>query len=451
MSMSQTQFWNDIEETPWSQVSAMQEEKLLRQLDYLLQNSPFYQRKFAEAGLTRNDIKSVRDLEKVPFTAKAEIRESLREAPPLGLHVAAPMSEIIQIQSSSGTTGTPTYVAATKHDLHVWCEMGARVFFANGFRPGDVCLHAYAMSRGFVGGLVNVQILQYMGVCEIPIGAEAGTERLLRTARDLSPIAMCSTPSLVTYLGERAEAVLGIPAAELSIQKISVGGEPGGGIPHVRARMEQLWDADVRDMMGGADFGSTYWAECEYKDGMHHCAQEFLLVEIIDPATGESLPIQEGTEGELVYTAIDREASPLLRYRMGDRVVVVAMGCPCGRTGYKIKCLGRTDDMLIYRGVNVFPSAVKDVITSMIPRTTGLMKIVVDFPGHATDQPLKIKVEYGTSVRPQELPQLKRALESRLKELLNFRADVQLIPPDTLEKPGSKKEVLIERIAESGS
>jgi phenylacetate-CoA ligase len=438
-----TDVFDPIELAPWPEVERHNAERLQRQLDYLYERSRFYRRKLA--GVPRESLRSPRDLERVPFTTKDELRESLLEEPPLGLHVAAAHEEIVQVQSSSGTTGMPTYVAATREDLDAWNAMGARVFYANGFRPGDWVLHAYAMSRGFVGGLVNVQHLQHLGCAEIPLGAESGTERLLTAIRHLRPVALCATPSMTTWLGESAETVLGIPASELSVRKISVGGEPGGGIPSVRARMEELWNADVRDMMGGADFGSTYWAECDAKDGMHLCSQGVLHVELVDPGTTEALPIEEGVEGELVYTAILRRASPLLRYRMGDVARVTATSCPCGRTGYKIKVRGRADDMLIVRGVNVYPAAVKDVVVQLSPRTTGFLKIVADFPSHVTDRPLKLRVEHAAGLAQEACDELRRDLESRIRDLLTVRVDVTLVPEGAIERPGDRKEALVER------
>lgn len=439
-------FWHEIEGRPWPEVQAIQEAKLRRQLAYLEGASEFYREKFRAHGVDVGAIKTAADLGRVPFTLKTELRESLAACPPLGRHLAAPMSRVIQIQASSGTTGSPSYVGLTHHDIRVWCEMGARVFYANGFRPGDVCLHAFSMSKGFVGGLPVVQMLQYMGVCDIPVGADAGVERLLRVLADQRPPVLTGTPYFVIHLAERAPEVLGVEAKSLGVRAISVGGEPGGGIPAVRARAEALWGADVREMLGGTDFGCTYWAECEDKSGMHACAQEFLLFEIIDPETGRPLPVETGVKGELVYTAIDREASPLLRFRTGDHVEVLGTSCRCGRTAPKIRCFGRTDDMLIVRGVNVFPSAIKDVVARLEPRTTGAIKVVVDFPGHTTQQPLKVKVEHGAGVKPSELPGLAAELERRLREALAFKAVVALVPPDTFEKPGVQKVSLIERV-----
>ncbi len=439
--MSET--FDELEVLPWAEVSEFHEGLFQKQLDYVLTQTDFYKQKFAD--VPRDSITSLADLSRLPLTTKDDIRTSLMARPPLGLHVAAPLDEIVQIQSSSGTTGMPTFVAATQQDIDTWNSMGARVFYANGFRPRDWVMHAYAMGRGFVGGLVNIEHLQHLGCCVIPLGAESGTERLLQAIDHLKPVAMCATPSMVNHLGSVAQDVLGKSAATLSIRKISVGGEPGGGIPAIRQKMEELWNADVRDMMGGADFGSTYWAECDAKDGMHLCSQGALHVELIDPDTLESLPIQEGTTGELVYTTLRRQATPLIRYRMGDIVTVSALDCSCGRTGYRIKTHGRADDMLIVRGVNVFPAAIKDVVTQLAPDTTGYLKIDLDFDGHSTYEPLKVRVEQSQSsaLDPSELA---RRVEDSVRDKLTVRVIVSIVPEGMIERPGAQKEKLLERI-----
>lgn len=435
--------FDELEVAPWGDVTALHEELFQRQLDYVLANSDFYKAKFE--GVPRASLTSLEALSSLPFTTKDDIRASLLARPPLGLHAAAPLTDVVQIQSSSGTTGMPTFVAATQEDIETWNAMGARVFYANGFRPRDWVMHGYAMGRGFVGGLVNVEHLQHLGCCVIPLGAESGTERLLQAIDHLKPVALCATPSMVNHLGSVAHDVLGKKAADLSIRKISVGGEPGGGVPAIRQKMEEAWNADVRDMMGGADFGSTYWAECDVKDGMHLCSQGALHVELIDPDTLESLPIEVGTTGELVYTTLRRRATPLIRYRMGDVVTVTATDCSCGRTGYRIKTHGRADDMLIVRGVNVFPAAIKDVVVQLAPDTTGYLKIDLDFDGHSTYEPLSMRVEQSAESR--ESPDaLARRVEGAVRDRLTVRVHVTVVPEGAIERPGAQKEKLLERV-----
>jgi phenylacetate-CoA ligase len=349
--------WSEVESLSAGDALRLQDQRLREQLAYLAARSEFYRVKFAEHGVDPGTVQNVDDLAGLPFTEKQELRDSLAAFPPLGSHLAAAEDEVVQIQASSGTTGSPSYVGLTAPDVQTWCELGARALYANGFRPGDRLLHAFGMSKGFVGGLPVVQIAQYMGIVDIPIGAEAGAERLLRVQADQQPNALIGTPYFLAYLAEQAPVIVGRPARELGVRVLSVGGEPGGGLPAVRENLESLWGATSREMLGGTDIACTYWGECEAGDGMRFLSPDLMVAELIDPETGERVEPAEGAQGELVYTALRRQASPLLRFRTRDHVLVTGTSCSCGRTGYKLRCVGRTDDMLIVRGINLFPSA----------------------------------------------------------------------------------------------
>jgi phenylacetate-CoA ligase len=446
--MTDPRFFNGVEGAPWAEVLRLKASKLLTQLAYVTTHSEFYRQKFAQGRVDAGRVKRLEELEALPFTEKSELRASLEAARPLGHHRAAPLDKVVQIQASSGTTGSPAYVGLTRRDQYVWQEMGARCLYAHGVRPGDLAMHGFSVSRGFVGGLPVSQIVLHLGAIEIPIGADAGTERILRVMSDLRPRALLATPYFALHLAEQAPRLVDLPAAALGVRVVSVGGEPGGGIPSVREKIESLWQADCRELCGGTDLGCAYWAECETKAGMHEMAQEFIYVELIDPDRGSVLPWKEGTVGELVYTALDRECSPLVRFRTRDHAVVTGIGpCACGRTAPTIRVFGRTDDMLIVKGINVFPSAVKDVVGSFEPRTTGSLRIVADFPGHTTQRPLRIRVEHGLALagRGDEIERLRQELSARLRGLLNFAPAVEMVPPDTFEKPGVQKVALIVR------
>ncbi|MBI1734445.1 MAG: phenylacetate--CoA ligase family protein [Candidatus Rokubacteria bacterium] len=446
--MGDPRFFADVEGAAWTDVLRLKQEKLLAQLAYVAARSEFYRRKFAAAGVDVTKVKRLADVETLPFTEKTELRASLAEAPPLGHHRAAPMDRVVQIQASSGTTGSPAYVGLTRHDQYVWQETGARCLYAHGIRPGDLTMHGFSVSRGFVGGLPISQIVLHLGAVEIPIGADAGTDRILRVTKDTRPRALLATPFFALHLGEQAPRLVGEAAEALGVRIVSVGGEPGGGIPVVRQKIESLWSADCRELCGGTDLGVAYWAECERKTGMHETAQEFIYIELIDPDTGAVRPWTEGTTGELVYTALDRECSPLVRFRTRDHAVVTGTGpCACGRTAPTIRVFGRTDDMLIVKGINVFPSAIRDVVTGFEPRTTGNLRVVADFPGHTTQRPLRIKVEHGPALagRGDDVDRLRQEIAERLRGLLNFAPAVEMVPPDTFEKPGVHKVALIVR------
>lgn len=437
--------WSEAETLPAPAARLVQDEALGEQLAYLARSSAFYQAKFAGHGVDPAAVRTVDDLVGLPFTEKQELRDSLAAAPPLGRHVAAARNDIVQVQASSGTTGSPSYVGLTASDVGTWCELGARALYANGFRPGDWVLHAFGMSKGFVGGLPVVQILQYMGMVDIPIGAEAGAERLLRVQADQRPSALIGTPNFLAYLAEQAPSIVGRSARDLGVRVISVGGEPGGGLPSVRGKLETLWGATAREMLGGTDIACIYWGECEAADGMHFLSPDLMIAELIDPDTGQRVEPAVGAQGELVYTALRRQASPLLRFRTRDHVVVTGTDCGCGRTGYKVRCIGRTDDMLIVRGINVFPSAIKELVLGLAPATTGEMRIRPDFPGHSTQRPLPLVVEYASDLDPGRQDELRTAVETRVRSALNVKTAVRLVPEGTLKRPDHVKVALIER------
>ena len=424
----------------------LQEAHLARQMEHLWARSAFYQRKLRAAGLAPGDVRTLDDLRRVPFTTKQELRDSLRAAPPFGEHLAAPMAEVIQMQASSGTTGSPSYVALTRRDARTWQESSARSLFACGIRPGDRVLHGFSLSKGFVGGLPIFQALQYMGALDIPIGADGGVERLLAAAFDLKPQAIVGTPNFLLHLAEAAQQQLGRSVREIGVRRLVVGGEPGGGIPALRARIEEAWGATLCELMGGTDLAVIYWAECDAQDGMHMTAPDFIHAELIDPDSGETRPFTEGATGELVYSALQREASPVLRFRSGDHVVVTRTRCSCGRAQPKIRCFGRTDDMLIVRGVNLFPSAVQDLVESMRPAVSGQVRIVADFEGHSTQANLKLLGERAEREPPGLTPAaLKQEIEARVRGALAVKAEVLLAPHGSIEKPGAAKVRLVLR------
>jgi phenylacetate-CoA ligase len=436
--------WNEIEAAPPAEARRVQDERLREQVAYLADRSTFYRDKIGADVLA--GVRTVDDLADLPFTEKQELRDSLAAHPPLGNHVAAAGDEIVQIQASSGTTGSPSYVGLTSGDVATWSELGARALYANGFRPGMRMLHGFGMSKGFVGGLPIVQIAQHMGVVDIPVGAEAGAERLLRVQADQRPEALIGTPHFLAYLADQAPSIVGQDARDLGVRAISVGGEPGGGLPTVRENLEGLWGATSREMLGGTDIACTYWGECEDASGMHFLSPDLMIAELVDPDSGDRVDPVEGATGELVYTALARRASPLLRFRTRDHVVVTGTDCSCGRTGYKVRCVGRTDDMLIVRGINLFPSAVKDLVNGLRPAATGEMRIRADFDGHSTQKPLPVVVEYTTGLDDERQDTLRRTVFDRVRSALNVSTVVELVPEGTLKRPDHVKVALVERV-----
>jgi phenylacetate-CoA ligase len=421
-------YWNKKMETLSSaEYVKVQKRALLRELNYVWQKSRFYQEKFGREGIELGDIKEIDDLEKLPFTEKHEIRESLNVAPPLGEHAAVDIGKVIRVYSTSGTTGNPTYIGLTLHDRDVWRETAMRAMWTCGMRPQHIV--PLPIGTFFIAASYG-EAIENLGSTLVPVGVGA-TDRFIAAVKNLGANFVLSTASFPLYLINYCQKK-GIGPKTLGIRGFMVGGEPGGGIPHIRQKIEDTYGANVQECMGNGDMLGLMWAECEYKNGMHFVGQGACHPEIIDPTTGDVLEVKEGLKGELVYTSIDRECQPLIRFRARDHVVVTQTTCECGRTGYCIKCIGRTDDMLIVSGVNVYPSAIRDVIGTLVPKVTGEILIQLAEPPPSVQPPMKIKVEHGQDLG--DLRSLKNEIEKLLREKLIFSSDVELVPPGTLAK-----------------
>lgn len=419
-----------IEAMGADELRALQESRLAQQLDYVFARSPFYQTKAASSGIKRQHIRSLTDLARFPFTMKEELRESQMASPPLGRHTVAELKDVIRIHSSTGTTGRPSLVGVTRHDADVWTRITARSFYTQGIRPTDIVIHGASLGL-FVGGLPCKDAIEYIGATFVPVGTGA-SERLVAITKILGANALHCTPSYAMYLADYVRREVGIEPRTLGLKKIVCGAEPGVGIPAVRARMTEEWGAQITEGLGNADMAPIIFGECADQSGMHFNAQEHIYVEVIDPDSGEPQPIETGVSGELVYTSLDRECVPLVRFRTRDRIRVLGTSCACGRTSFKLVCIGRTDDMLIVLGVNVFPSAVKDVVSSFYPKTTGEVQILLAEPGPSVKPPLKVTAEFGEGII--DIATLKQELEAKLRAVLSVSAVVELVARGTLPK-----------------
>lgn len=438
----------DIEGLPLAKIRRIQNERLATQMAYLWGHSAFYQDKLARAGLDRESVTTVDDLINVPFTVKDEMRRSIASNPPLGDHLAATLADVVQFHASTGTTGRPSYVGLTAGDRSNWAEITRRTFWAQGFRPGDRIIHCMGMSRCWVGGLPLVQGAEALGAGFIAAGAEPGTTWLLNAIRDLEPVGLIATPNFAVHLGEQAEQVLGVVGENLSIERLYVGGEPGGGIPELRRHAEALWDAEMREVMGGTDLSPVLWSECEDQSGMHFVAHEFVYWELVD-ADGNPVTIETGATGELVYTHLDRAATPVLRFRHGDIVEILDVECRCGRTSPKIRCFGRTDDLLIIKGVNFYPTALQDIVLGMRPRTSGTVRIIKEEPDYTWPGPLRVRVERGKNETQGGDQTLAATLTQAISDMCRVRATVEVVPFGAYPPPGREKVQLIEKVYET--
>ena len=421
-------YWNEKMETlPPERYHDVQEKALLEQLQYVGRNSLFYQKKFRDSDIAVEDIKTLEDIQKLPFTEKAEIRESQITAPPLGKHRACPESEVKRIYSTSGTTGRPTFIGLTKKDVGRWREAACRAFWTGGLRPDNIVplvVSPYFIAGSFADAIEEIGTL-------VPVGVRA-TDRLIASFEFIGANALICTSSFPLHFAASLRK-RDIDPQKLGVKVILGGGEPGAAIPSVRQEVEETFGCKFLEMMGNGDVCSQMFSECEHRRGMHFIGQGIIYPEIIDPDTEEVLEIKEGVRGELVYTSLNRECIPLVRFRSRDHVEVTQTECECGRTGFGVRVFGRTDDMIIVQGVNVYPAAVRDTVASLAPRTTGAIEFQIHRPpSEGWNPPLDIKVEYGKDAG--DLEQLKSEITKLIREKQIFRANIELVPSGTLPR-----------------
>jgi phenylacetate-CoA ligase len=428
-----------VEARPWDEQLALDDDAYRAQLGYLLERSAFYRDKLGAEGVEApTDAGGLADLACLPLTEKRELRETVTPENPFGTHLCAAPDEIVRIHSTSGTTGAPSYIPLTAGDLDNWVTGSARSYAASGVAAGDRLVSTYDAGP-FVAGAA-LAAFDRIGVCHVPLGT-GNTERVLTAIELLRPQAAVVTPSYAAYLLEAA-ADRGLDLAASSVERVLVAGEPGGGEPAFRGMLEAGWGARVTEAMGIGDVGPSLWGECAQQDGMHLGARGFVHAELIDPDTGEARSLADGASGELVLTHLRHRAAPLLRFRTHDHVEVRTSPCPCGRTGPRVRCVGRTDDMLIVRGVNVFPSAVREVVSAFAPDVSGHVLLRPRSPGVKQEPPLRVRVELARGRDADD--SLAEAIRERLRGALVVATRVELVPWGSLQRSEYKSK-LVER------
>jgi len=424
----------EIETRPWEEQRAADDTAYREQVAYLLDRSPFYREKLGiPDAAAAGGLDAIGDL---PLTEKQELRASVTAENPIGAHLCASRDEIARIYSTSGTTGTPSYIPLTAGDVDNWIAGSARSYAASGVEPGQRIVSTY--NAGPFAAGAALASFERIGLCHIPVGT-GNTERLVRAIQLLEPEAAVLTPSYAAHLLEWAVA-RDIDLRASSVRRILVAGEPGGGEPAFRAALEDGWGARVTEAMGIGDIGVSLWGECEEQDGMHLGARGFVHPELIDPETGAALAMDDGASGELVLSHLRHRAAPLLRFRTRDHVVVRTTPCPCGRTGPRVRCIGRTDDMLIVRGVNVFPSAVREVVSAFAPDVSGHILVRPSAPGVKQDPPLPVSVELAQGATAN--PALAESIRERLRNTLVVQARVDLVPWGSLQRSEYKSKLV---------
>lgn len=441
--MNARPYWNMVMEPLLGseRMRAIQLERLQRRVDDLLAHAPYFAQQLEANGVRRGaDIKSLEEWSRAlpPFTKQAyraavdardnDIYRFLDDTLPV------PLGELVTMAATSGTTGDPQPYPLTRSDLdQLWGEFMLRVRWRCGVRPGDRVIHAFALSM-FLAGVPPLQCSQDDGTMVIPIGAEPGAARILKTARFFRGNVLMCTPSLAEHLIERAPEILGAPVASLGIHTLICGGEPGAGIPEVRRRIEEAYGGRLYDC--GAGLGVSC-AHPEYQ-GMHWIGDDLAIYELVDPATRESVPLTDGAEGEAVFTTLVGGGFGWTRLTLGDVHRVEVSTCPCGQSGLRYRIIGRVDDMLKVKGVIVYPAAIDAVVASFMPRVTGEFRILLDEPPPRVVPPLKLRIERGEAMSSKDLPALEAELVRAMKERLKFTPVIDWVEPFALPRSEHK-------------
>ena len=451
-------FWNKkIETLPLEQIRKIQFNKLKKQMKYIYENSEFYRKKFIDCGVTPEDIRNLDDFRNLPiFITKDEHRECQEESlrrfgHPFGTILCAPLEKVIGVSATSGTTGLPTFYGFTKHDIEITNEVLARGFWRAGVRPGETVVHAFGLSM-WVAGIPIIRALEHMGARPVPVGAESGSERLLQFIDQTKPTTLMCTPSYAEHLIEKAPKILNKDVKELGIKKIICAGEPGAGLPEVRKKIKDAYGAKLFDSAGVPWGIYIISCDCDEYHGMHVVCEDFhLYYDIVDPETKKPIEWRNGAIGEKVLTALDWEAAPPFRYESGDIIQIFTGECECGVSGFRVKFVGRIDDMLIVKGINVFPPAIRNIINSFVPRVTGAFKIILDNPPPRVIPPLKMKVEHAQGMTEEEIKVLKSEMEEKISNTLRFRPSIEFVPPESLERTAGKVKLFEKRYERSNN
>jgi phenylacetate-CoA ligase len=429
--------WNEEFETlPREALEALQLKRLKSTVERVYAIVPFYKKKLDEKGIKPSDIRSLPDLRRLPFTTKADLRDNY----PFGLF-STPMESIVRVHASSGTTGTPIVVGYTRRDIDTWAELMARTLSSAGVHKGDIVHNAFGYGL-FTGGLGYHYGAEKIGASVIPISG-GNTKRQVTIMKDFGPTALTCTPSYALYIAEVAQEMGIDPAVDFKIKAGCFGAEPWS--EKMKDEIEKRFGSDAIDTYGLTEvIGPGVSSECvEAKSGLHIFEDHF-IPEIIDPETEEALPY--GKEGELVLTSITKEASPMIRFRTRDITRLNYEFCVCGRTFVRMgRVTGRSDDMIIIRGVNIFPSQIESVLMH-IEGIEPYYQLIIDREGPLDI--LEVRVEVNERLFSDELKQLEkleRRVEREIKETLGTTCRCKLVEPKTITRSEGKADRVIDR------
>ena len=428
--------WNEEFETlPREALEALQLKRLKHLVERVYSAVPYFRRKMEEAGVKPSDIQSLKDLAKLPFTTKEDLRINY----PFGLF-AVPFEKVVRVHASSGTTGKPTVVGYTKNDIDSWAELMARTLSAGGAHKGDVVHNAYGYGL-FTGGLGAHYGAERLGAAVIPISG-GNTKRQIMIMQDFGSTVLMCTPSYALNMADVMKE-MGVDPSSLKLRVGLFGAEPWS--ENMRTEIEKRLGIKAIDIFGLSEvMGPGVASECIEEQRGLHVFEDYFIPEIIDPETFAVLP--PGESGELVFTTLTKEAFPVIRYRTKDISKLIADPCSCGRTFYRMQRItGRTDDMLIIRGVNVFPSQIEHVLMS-IEGVEPHYQIIVDREGALDVMEVQVEVsEHIFSDEVKVLEGLGKRIEREIKDLLGTTCKIKLVEPKTIQRSEGKAKRVIDK------
>jgi phenylacetate-CoA ligase len=387
-----------------------------KQFRHLMEHSRFYARKFRDAGVANGQV-SLNEIARLPFSTKEELKQAIDEEPPFGTNLCVPPEHVKRVYQTSGTTGAPSVIALTHSDIDVWTTIGTRTYFATGIHDHSSVLTTFGAGP-FVAGHTHF-VLSRIGSRSVPV-APGDTDRVI--------------------FGLRAGLA---DTREMTLTHIVTGGEPGGGIPAIRDHIQAVLGATVTEVMGIGDIAPSLFGECPNQVGMHFCGGGHVWAELVDPDSREPMTIEAGAVGELAYTHLTRQAMPVVRFLGGDIVRIEGSPCACGRSTFRMRVIGRRDDMFIVRGVNVYPSAILAVVGRFRPRVTGRARVIRTTPDVSVMPPVPVEVEVpdGNTADQGLADEIAAAIHSTL----TFRARIDFVPEQAFGESGYKTRLTVKR------
>ncbi|HYM67014.1 MAG TPA: hypothetical protein VEW68_06965 [Patescibacteria group bacterium] len=428
----------EIETASWEDARRIAAAAWERQYRRLREASEFYARKFREAGAGRSFV-SLADLSEIPFTTKDDLKKAIDEDPPFGSNLCVAPDQVKRVYQTSGTTGSPSVLALTRGDMEMWTVIGTRTYYSTGIHEHSSVLTTFGAGP-FVAGHTQFVLLR-IGSRTIPV-APGDTERVIFGLRAGLADTLLATASFAQYLANRLEKTDPAPSST-ALTHVVTGGEPGGGIPAIRDHIQRVLGVTVTEVMGIGDVAPSLFGECPHQNGMHFCGTGHVWPELIDPASREPMEIEEGAVGELAYTTLTRKAMPVVRFLGGDIVRIEGTSCECGRTTFRMRVLGRRDDMFIVRGVNVYPAAILSIVGDFRPRVTGRARVVRSGSEMSIDPPVPVEVEVAADHASDA--SLKAEIQNAIHSRLLFRTEVTLVPESSFGEAGYKTRLTVKR------